>query len=252
MRKALSVFGLLLFMIPAVASAGGVNLRWNQCFGEGTGLANRSFACNSNAGTEQLVASFLPSANLVNVVRMDAIVDLASASASLPAWWQLSGGGACRIGSLSASDAFNPADLNCADWSDGSADGASVSYLAGARGPNTARMLVSVPMQNPFTNNLPAWFEYFAFNLLIDHGATTGAGSCAGCETPVCIMLTSITMTGSAPASTVHLSGSTLGGDSNYVTWQGGGSPTVGSVTGCPAATPVRNRTWSSLKSMYR
>ena len=37
---------------------------------------------------------------------------------------------------------------------------------------------------------------------------------------------------------------STPGG--NFVTWQGGGG------TNCPAATPTRNSTWGSVKSLYR
>src|SRR5436190_20843571 len=36
----------------------GVALRWNHCFGEGTGAIVRSFACDTNAGLEELVGSF--------------------------------------------------------------------------------------------------------------------------------------------------------------------------------------------------
>ena len=110
---------------------------------------------------------------------------------------------------------------------------------AGVRGANTARALISASIPSGTAPAMFAWNEYFAFNMKIDHAATIGAGSCAGCSTPVCIMLTSITLTRSSASAPVILSGATNGTDANYVTWQGGGAPTVGSVTGCPAATPT-------------
>jgi hypothetical protein len=35
----------------------------------------------------------------------------------------------------------------------------------------------------------------------------------------------------------------------NWVQWQGGAVNVTG---GCPAATPTQNRTWGSVKSLYR
>ncbi len=250
MRKALSALALLWFVSVPSAHAAGVGMRWNHCFSENTGVMNRSFACDTNAGTELLVGTFLPSTALSQVVQIDAIVDLAAASPVLPAWWQLAGVGACRAGALSANIEFDPANLNCLDWSDGVAPAAAMNYQPGVRGANTARILVSATMNAADTPAIFAWNEYFAFNLPITHVATTGL--CGGCSAPVCIMLTSITLTRANNPTPLVMSGAENGTDANYVTWQGGGAPTVGSATGCPAATPTRNTSWSAVKSMYR
>jgi hypothetical protein len=252
MRKALSISGLLLLLVAPLAHAGNVSMRWNKCYGEGTGVANRSFSCDTNSGSELLVGSFLYSAPLSDVVQIEAIVDMAAASAALPAWWQFTGGSVCRGTSLSADINFDVSNLACSDWTDGFGPAAISSYTAGARGANTARALISASIPTGTAPALFAWNEYFAFNMKIDHAASVGAGSCAGCSTPVCIMLTSISLTRSNVANPIVLSGPTNGTDANYVTWQGGGSPTVGSASGCPAATPTRNATWSAVKSMYR
>jgi hypothetical protein len=252
MRKALSVSGLLLLLVAPLAHAGNVSMRWNKCYGEGTGVANRSFTCDTNSGSELLVGSFIYSAPLADVVQVDAIVDLAASSASLPAWWQFTGGSVCRSTSLSADINFDPSNLACSDWADGLAPIAGMSYSAGVRSANTSRVLVSASIPVDAAPTLFAWNEYFAFNLAINHLSTSGAGSCAGCSTPMCIMLTSISLTRSSTSTPIVLSGPTNGTDANYVTWQGGGAPAVGSVTGCPAATPTRNTTWGAVKSMYR
>lgn len=252
MRKALSVSGLLLLLVAPLAHAGNVSMRWNKCYGEGTGVANRSFSCDTNVGSELLVGSFIYSAPLNDVIQLDAIVDLAASSASLPAWWQFTGGSVCRGTSLSADINFDGSNLACSDWTDGFGPEAAISYTAGVRGANTARALISASIPTGTAPAMFAWNEYFAFNMKIDHAATAGPGSCAGCSTPVCIMLTSISLTRSNVSAPVVLSGPTNGTDANYVTWQGGGAPTVGSATGCPAATPTRNATWSAVKSMYR
>lgn len=251
MRKALSVSGLLLLLVAPLAHAGNVSMRWNQCFGEGTGVANRNFACDTNTGSEKLVGSFLYSANLTNIVQIEAIVDLAAAAGTLPAWWGLQSVGGCRSASLSANIDFDAGNLACLDWSGGVAPPAAMNYQAGVRGANTARVLVNASIPAQDAPELFAWNEYFVFNLGLDHLATVGDGSCAGCSTPVCIILTSIKLT-RADATSIILSGPTNGTDANYVTWQGGGAPTVGAVTGCPAATPTRATSWGAVKSLYR
>jgi hypothetical protein len=43
--------------------------------------------------------------------------------------------------------------------------------------------------------------------------------------------------------------------DDRLATWQGGAgviSTTLGGQTSCPRATPVRNSTWSNVKSLFR
>src|SRR5712692_6990472 len=91
----------LLLVSAGPAAASGVNLRWDQCFGDG-GAANRSFACNNNSTPHPLVCSFVLPGPVAGVTRVSATILLASASATLPAWWELRGTTACRAGAVSA------------------------------------------------------------------------------------------------------------------------------------------------------
>jgi len=81
---------------------------------------------------------------------------------------------------------------------------------------------------------------------------TVGTGACAGCQTGVCIVFNSILLNTPILANDRTLSGPSNGTDSNYCMWQGGGNPTVGVITGCPAATPTKQRTWGAVKALYR
>ena len=90
------------------------------------------------------------------------------------------------------------------------------------------------------------------FILKIDSQKTAGTGSCAGCAVPACLVLSSINLVRSAPAPSLRLSGPANLTDSDFVTWQGGGVPDVGGVTGCPAATPTRRTTWGAVRTLYR
>ena len=80
---------------------------------------------------------------------------------------------------------------------------------------------------------------------------TVGLGSCAGCLTPVCIVLNSVNVVAGTSAN-IKLSGPTNGIDSNVATWQGGAGVSTLLGQGCPAATPNRNTTWGQVKSLYR
>ncbi len=250
MRKYLLACVLLLLLDASLARAAGVNLRWNDCYGGGSGGAqNNAFACLSNDGTHTLVGSFNLDANITQVRRCDAVVDLASASGTLPAWWAFKNSGTCGV--LAANGVFG-AYTGCEDWSAGTASGALTSYATGARGPNTARLLVSVSVDPVDLQELVSGQEYFSFNVTLNNVGTTGAGACAGCVTPVCIVLNSLQVVrqDGSIGRTLTLPGNST--DSNYVTWQGGGVPIVGSASGCPAATPVRNASWGAVKRMYR
>ena len=252
MRKYVFACALLLLLDVSLAHAAGVNLRWNECSGEGTGAINNNFACGTNAGTHLLVGSFNLDADANQIAHLDGIVDLASASAALPAWWEFKNLGTCRTSSLGLNGTAGVSYTVCEDWSVGQASGAIVAYTVGTRGANTARVLLSVSVPPAALQNLAGGTEYFAFNLTLNNIATIGAGSCGGCATPVCIVLNSLKLVrgDETVAQTLTMPGN--GTDSQYATWQGGGNPTVGTVSGCPAATPTRSTTWGAVKRMYR
>ena len=232
----------------------GVNLRWNNCFSDGS-VVNRNFTCAANSGVNLMVGSFSVPMDLPAPKRTEFVVDIATASATLPAWWQFRNPGSCRMTSMSMSIVLSPVAVNCVDWTLGQAAGGILDYQMGARGPNTARVIgfaqvpdgIFPPIEPLFANT-----EYFTFNLAFNNAKSVGIGACAGCSTPACIVLNSIRISGADESTLATMTAPSNGTDSNLVTWQGGAGVGVGSVIGCPAATATRGSTWGRLKAVYR
>ena len=249
MKKTILLCGALLALSATVASAAGVNLAWLRCFGEGSGTQNRTFACASNTGSNLAVGSFIAPAGTQGVSGNEVVIDLQSQGTVLPAWWQLRGTGQCRgVGTpaLSVNFVANGADAVCIDEFGGGGAGGIGAYTVGYGGAlNRARLTMAIATAAPAP--LDADVEYFAFNMIITNTKSVGTGSCAGCSIPVCIVLNSIKLTQGVGVGDFTLS---QPGDpsSNDIAWQGGaiGGP------GCPAATPTKNATWGSVKSLYR
>ena len=252
MRRMRAVFGpasmwvVLSLFIASDASPAGVGLRWNACVADG-GVSNRAFACNTNTGALFLVSSFVIDAPLT-VKRVDVSLELASASATLPAWWDLVG---CRSGARSAVSGTDIVPTACAVY--GGTPGIS-GIAIGEHGPNTERIEIgSTVFPGVGGINVAAGPEYVPVALRLTLINTIGSGSCAGCVVPVCIVVRSVSLTsvlGQPPV--LVLTQPLNGADANYAAWQGGGSPVVGGVVGCPAATPTRRLLWGSVKSLYR
>jgi hypothetical protein len=258
MKRVTLLCGLLLALTATVAAAGpGVGLHWNACLGDG-GAVNKNFACNSNNGTNNLVGTFELGAALPGVVGTEIVIDFASAGASLPAWWQFRNAGTCRQASLVMNATISPLAVNCLDWGQGAAAGGIGAYNVGTRGPNTARLVAALAVAASGAADLEPGTEYFSYNLLINNAKTVGTGSCAGCNTAVCIVFNSINVVPPAPAPGVKLTGPSNGTDADFATWQGGAGITVPpgpwgpGGSGCGGATATTNKTWGAVKSLYR
>src|SRR5215471_2050946 len=232
-----------LALAPA-AHAAGVSLRWDTCYGNG-GVQNKNFACDTNTGGGVLVCSFALGADMHQVAGGEITLDLGAAGGTLPSWWQMFQVNTCRRTSISVAFA---APVSCADWAGGLAAGGIGVYNIGYRGPNTARVRIAeaVPANN--FKDLVAGQEYYSCDLTIDYQKTVGTGSCAGCSTPACLVLTSINLTTPVVENNRLLTGPANGVDSNWATWQGGGGVVVGGQAGCPAATPTAKSTWGAVK----
>ena len=242
MRRSFLLYSALLVFGVSIAQASpGVNLRWNACFGD-AGAFNKNFACNTNAGSNLLVGSFVLGQPVAQMSGSDITIDLASASSPLPTWWAFKNAGTCRQASLQTSTPS--ATANCLNWAGGNEIVVQGSYTIGFNGPATARLVLVSAAPLPYPSVL-ANAEYFSFNLAINNAKTVGTGACAGCIVPVCLRLASIKITTPTPATDVVLSGPTNGTDSHFVTWQNG-------AASCLAATSTRTRTWGAVKSLYR
>jgi len=246
MKKTLLLTGVLLALTATVASAAGINLYWNEC-SSGTAPApatNKVFTCASNAGTNNMYASFDPPAGVNELNGNNLILDLQSSTNPLPQWWRFKNAGTCRLTSLSSNSVFAASGL-CADpWSGGTSG--ITAYLDNFGGnPQRARMgaSISIATGGPVSSGT----EYYSLVIAINNAKTVGTGSCAGCQDPVCVVLNEIKLTqpagasGGSPVLTNPLT-------SNFVTWQ---AYPIG-AGGCPGVTPTVNRTWGSVKSIYR
>src|SRR5262245_25432684 len=118
MKRRLLGMGVVAAMlcVASVASAGGINLSWNNCAGEGTGAQNKAFACASNAGTNLLVTSFVLPADEAQVNGNELVLDVLTSQATLPDWWAFKDLGTCRQASLGFNAVASAGDVVCVDW----------------------------------------------------------------------------------------------------------------------------------------
>jgi hypothetical protein len=116
-----------------------------------------------------------------------------------------------------------------------------VTYRSFFGGPDRARIEVLGAYEDGSSQAIEAGVERISFILQLRNDKTIGEGSCAGCNTGVCIVLnrTRILL---ASGGAVEIVGPL---DRNWVTWRGGQG-------NCPGATPARRSTWGLLKATYR
>jgi hypothetical protein len=247
MKRMILGMGVVAAMLFAASSAlaGGLNLAWNNCVSEG-GVQNRTSACALNTGSNTMTGSFVPTADLTGVTGIEVVLDMIAGDGTspIPAWWDAFGAGACRTG-LTANAVVNGANTICNDWAAGAAAGGLAAYnsagtIAPANQPAHRRFIIAFAVPAPGADVF-AVSEYFAFNLLVNNSKTVGTGACAGCTTPVCIVLNSINVVPGPNAGQFISSGTSA--NSNIATWQGVG----------PSCTlvPTKNATWGQVKSLY-
>jgi len=226
----------------AAAGPGGLNLGWSDCGGMPASL-NQTFACNTNSGTPHtLVGSFVAPCCVTAMSANEIVMNLQSAGAAYPAWWQ-TGTGRCRPTSLGGNFDFSAGPFTCFDyWEGGAAGGQSLDQITGNRA--RLRLVCAVPAASPLIGPVAEGTEVYSYKVIINNAKTVGS-ACAGCQTGMCIVLNSImidqplgTPGGNKLVSTPAVR--------NFATWQGG---TGGD---CLQATPARNTTWGSIKAQYR
>ncbi len=247
MAKAAGLTLALLGAAQLPAYAAGANLTWNACASEG-GAANKDFACNSNAGTNVLYASFVLATDQPLCTGIEATVEVSASTDSLPSWWQLFNVGSCRRTSLSASfDFSNDSGTSCTDMWQGAGVGGLGAYHtywttprvpSGAANQASIRLGAAVPITSPL--QLTSGIEYYAFKLMVNNAKSTGAGSCSGCATPGCILLSELNVVQSDNQHEALTEAQT----SNRVTWQAAAT--------CPGAMARQNITWGQVRSVMR
>jgi hypothetical protein len=267
-RTLLSVALLVLALAaPAYAAVSppGVNIRWDNCYDDG-GLSNKTFACDTNTGIEQLVLSFALDTPMADVSGTETRVEFWSASASLPPWWQFFNAGSCRLTGMTFNTVVAASATNCLDWSAGTSAGGVGSYSVGFSAPNMAMLRTATAVAASNLAALNPGQEYFFANLRLTHTKTVGTGACAGCDIPVCIVFSQLRITTPTFETNRTFIFGANGPASQLATWQNGlpVNPHVlnaGSTGGGPrmtmdacvvGSTPTQTSTWGRVKALYR
>lgn len=243
------VFGMVFLLLaasawPALAQHGSVRLMWTNCGAAGT--TARTFACNTNSGSDVLILSFKPGNATDAVYQFETSLSIGYQDFSLmPDWWSLAPVTGCRRGALTASAGFSSAGGACEDpWAGQGLASVAVTQLNIMDG-GLRRLRVNVVAALPFAaaSPLDPATEYFAARLTLNHQKTTGTGACAGCAQSMCIAFnSSSSYTLANPDSPTRTALWTDFGES--VVWNG--------TESCERLVPVRNSTWGAIKSLYR
>jgi subtilisin family serine protease len=239
---------LLLFQFAAQPTlAEGINLRWGGCPADG-GVKNLAFACDNNTGQRGITCSFLLS-TAVSAQSVTGVIDVVAAGFTLPEWWNYR---FCRSGSIAINSSAAGATV-CNDFmASCSQDGDFTAILPGVPTANAER-LEFTRLKCPLSpaSLLSPGVEYLGPVMTINFNRTVnipgGQSACAGCGTPVCLILTQLHV---GPASGgVTLTTPAILPDGNVITWQGAG---LGPNGVCLGATPTRRTLWGEVKALYR
>ena len=240
-----------LTFCAATASAAGINLGWNDCPAGPTYALSQTFACNTNAGIHSMVASFVAPAGINQMSANEIVIDVQTGGATLADWWKMAAGQCRTAASLAGNFDFTAGPFTCYDYWQGGAIGAlNWSVPPGFPQQNRCRIkgVFALPAGDARITSVPENLEVYSFKCNINSARSTGLGACAGCSDEACIVLLDIVLNQPPPdPPRIEVSSPSL---SQYVIWQAWSTPDPNYA--CPYVTPTRNRTWGSIKALYR
>lgn len=218
----------VLLGLATTARASGINLSWDRCAADGQVL-HKSFACDTNAGREAAVGSFVLDAGTpAPPSREEMVFDFQVQGAVLPVWWDFATLSSCRRNQMVLDAVPLSEPTVCRTSSSGFVDFVRDNF----RYPAPDHMVVTVGVLLTGTPLVPG-AEYFCLRLTFGNAATTGAGACGGCFDPVAITLSQLRVLAGTDQT---LAGPAL---ANTVFWQSSN----------PTAT--RRASWTAVKALF-
>jgi len=255
MKKLL--FSLAVLALPAVVNAApgnGIDMQWQDCVGGPAAVSDRTFNCTGNS-THNLNLNFKINTNLPGFVAGTAFIDLqTSVPGPLAPFWHYESGGCQRAGGTSpngvaTSDAL-PATTQCTDNFSDIVNGdpsagldAIAAYGADVPSPGRGKFIVGVALGSaiPINAGENKYLMQLNFNTRNRTGGPGGA-NCAGCGQQVALVWNTLTLESNNGDAPYNVQGPDKG--SICSTIQGG-------VSLC-APTAAKNKTWGSVKALYR
>jgi hypothetical protein len=244
MKKAILLTAALLAVCAgsAFAQAPGVNLSWDDCSASTAGGLNKTSTCLSNSeGQKNCNGSYVLPADADALAGNDIVMDIITNSGSLPCWWNFT------VAPRTAGFGMN-FGTPCAQAFDywgsvGTPAGGPGAFLMPTNAVPRVRIKAVVAIDANVAAPVPASTgEIYSYTFNLKHGATVGA--CTGCLTSACFVLNLIRVT-QVGFPYFEL---TTASSRNFVLWQGGAV----APPGCPLAVPTQNKTWGSVKALYR
>lgn len=235
---------LLSTTTPSAHAQVSVNLGWDAC--GPARVSAKSFACDVNTGMDVLWISFSPPSGITSLVAIYSRFELQSPDLLPPPWWQFDSG-QCRFGGLVLVTATPGPPSTCASpWSVEQVGGIGFPHLS--HPPNRTPVVAVTAVEEAYVSALTPGVEYHHVGIGVRHTKTTGAGACAGCNVGMCIKLESVELDqddGAGDPTSYRIQAPLT---SPYAQWQPNGDP----PPTCLASNPTQNRTWGSIKSLYR
>jgi hypothetical protein len=246
-RRTWVVAACALAICAAAPAAAGVNLSWNDC--GAFGISATRLACTSNVGKLTLVLSVTPQSDVPLALTMETLIDIGTSGAAISPWWDMRNRNGCRANSCSAGFSFGNL-ANCEDPWMGLAIGGydyAISPLSDTdnNNPNRARIYAVCALPSASPVRLEAGKEYYLCEVLIDMAKTVGVGSCPGCTDDAIF---------TAQYAKISEPDGSPDGNPTYTTTDNGSCVRTNAFPTAEqcSSLPVRNRTWGSLKAMYR
>ena len=240
--RSLAVAASLTLIATAAHAAGGFNLSWGDCGTAGTQA--KTFACTSNTLTGAImIASAVAPTDLAQLNGEESVMTVQVNQPTLSNWWHIESGGCRGTSTASVSFDFTGGPFTCLDpWTGQGAGGMNAQAQFDGANRTRIRTIGAIPGSTAITGT----DEYYFFKITILGGKSTGNGSCTGCQDGACIVLNLVRLTQPLGVGDFDI---TTPLNRDFVEWQAGAQSVAG---GCPAATPTKNRTWGSVKSLYR
>ncbi len=148
-----------------------INLAWNDCIDGATAALDKTFACDTNNGSDVMFASFIAPEGMNQFISVEIYFEVqqTKGGATVP-WWQVKGAGRCRNGALIVNGDFTAASGACdaSAWSTPAVGGiGSVQNDSPVPGHSMGNGVVAVPAANAVA--LTAGVHYYGVKLVLSH-----------------------------------------------------------------------------------
>ena len=246
MKKILTLSAALM-LCASMAMAQGVGLYLGaDC--NPAALQTVTNTCTTNTGTAfaTFITAVIPPSGKPQFVGTISVIDVQTALGTIPDWWRVD---ACRgTGfSMAADNAIASSATICTAtiWDTANPAG---SNLSGSPSGSRERFLLGTVLLPTDVFDLvgDGTTELAIAKWTVSKAKSVTATACAGCLQGACIVLNEVQLQGTGDhqyGDYAHLTQPI--GTHNFITYNAG-APT------CAGSTPTQNRTWGSVKALYR